>query len=128
LAWYYGFMKKILVADDDPLARGALKRALVDAGFEVTEAADGKEAFEIAKKETPSLAVVDRQMPEMTGQELVEAVRKADWGKSLPIIMLTANEDTSAVNEALKANVSMYFTKSTVSLDEVVEAVKHLAR
>lgn len=121
-------MKKILVVDDDRLARGALKRALEEAQFEIIEAGDGKEALALAEAEKPNLIVADRQMPEMNGQELVEAIRKTDWGKSLPIIMLTGNEDTSAIAEALKANVSMYFTKSTVTLDEVVDAVKHLAR
>ena len=121
-------MKKILVVDDDRLARGALKRALEEAEFEVTEASDGKEAFGLAENDKPNLIIADRQMPEMNGQELVEKIRKTEWGKSLPIIMLTGNEDTSAINEALQANVSMYFTKSTVSLDEVVDAVRHLAR
>lgn len=121
-------MKKILVVDDDPLARGALKRALQDASFEVIEAENGKVALELAEKEAPNLMVADRQMPEMNGQELVEAIRSADWGKSMPIIMLTANEDMNAINQALQANVSMYFTKSTVTLKEVVEAVTHLAR
>lgn len=126
-AWYDDDMKKILVVDDDPLARGALKRALLDGGFEVVEAADGKEGLAAAEKEKPNLIVADRQMPQMTGQELVEAVRATDWGKSLPIIMLTANDDTDAINQALQANVSMYFTKTSVTLDEVVDAVKHLA-
>lgn len=119
-------MKKILIVDDDGLARGALKRALLDAGYETVEGANGKEGLALCESEHPDVLIADRRMPEMDGQEMIQKIRAAEWGKSLPIIMLTADENTAALNEALSANVTVYLAKGSATLDDVVAAVKQL--
>jgi CheY-like chemotaxis protein len=118
-------MKKVLVVDDDRLARGAMKRALLDEGFEILEAEDGKQALEIAKKNKPDVIVTDLQMPHMNGQELIDAVRSESWGVRLPIVMLTAAENNEVINQALESEV-IYFSKGIASIDEVVNAVSEM--
>lgn len=119
-------MKKILIVDDDGLARGALKRALQDAGYETLEAIDGKQGLEMCETDRPDAVIADRRMPEMDGQAMIEAIREAEWGKNLPIIMLTADENTAALNEALTANIAVYLAKGSATLDDVVAAVRQL--
>lgn len=118
-------MKKVLVVDDERIARGALKRALEEAGYETLEAENGKEAFAVAFAERPDLIMTDLRMPEMDGQQLLEEIRAADWGRELPIILLTGVEETEALNKALKSNVTAYLTKST-PLDEVMVSVREV--
>ncbi len=117
-------MKKVLIVDDDGLARGALKRALQEAGYETAEAADGKQGLELCESEKPDIVIADRKMPVMDGQEMVRAIRSADWGRTLPIIMLSADEHPSALNEALEAKVTVYLSKGSATLDDVVAAIK----
>jgi CheY-like chemotaxis protein len=116
-------MKTVLVVDDDRLAKGALQRALEAEGYGTVGVESAKEALEYIKDTQPDVIVTDRQMPEMDGQQLIDQIRELEWGKKVPIIMLTGNEDTEAVNQALESGV-VYFSKNTVSLDEVVTAVK----
>lgn len=119
-------MKKVLIVDDDGLARGALKRALQDGGYATVEAADGVQGFAMCESEHPDVVIADRRMPEMDGQAMIEAIRAEQWGKKLPIIMLTADENTAALNEALTANVAVYLAKGSATLDDVVAAVRQL--
>lgn len=116
-------MKTILVAEDDRLARGALKRGLETAGYGVIEAEDGKQALDACKETQPDLIITDKQMPKMDGEELIEKIRETSWGKKLPIFMLTSSEETSVVNKALENNV-VYFSKSISSIDEVISGVR----
>lgn len=120
-------MKKVLIVDDDGLARGALKRALQDAGYDTVEAADGKQGLSLCESEHPDIVIADRRMPEMDGQEMIQAIRAAQWGKTLPIIVLSADEHTAALNEALTANVTAYLSKGSATLEDVVAAVKQIS-
>lgn len=120
-------MKKVLIVDDDGLARGALKRALQEAGYETVEAADGQEGLALCQSENPDVVIADRRMPVMDGQAMIQAIRSEEWGKKLPIIMLTADENTAALNEALNADVSVYLTKGSATIDDVLTAVRQFS-
>lgn len=120
-------MTKILVVEDDRLARGALKRGLETEGYEVMEAEDGKHALEEINNGQPDLIITDKQMPNIDGHELIEKIRKTDWGKKIPILMLTGSEDTSDVNKALESGVA-YFSKNITSIDEIITHVGGIVR
>lgn len=83
-------VKTVLVAEDNAALRRVIGFALKGCGFEVTAAADGLEAWRAASEKPFDLIVTDQQMPNMTGVELVEHVRKSDVNAKAPVILLTA--------------------------------------
>jgi DNA-binding response OmpR family regulator len=92
--------KKILVVDDDPEILGMLDIRLGKRGYHVISAADGEQALEQARKEKPSLVVLDVMMPRMNGWEVARALRQDPVTHGVKIVMLTAigaqmNEMTS---------------------------------
>jgi CheY-like chemotaxis protein len=82
------FRKRILVADDEPCVRDALKMLLSVDQHTVTEAGDGVEAFDLVMRHPFDLVITDYEMPRMKGNEL--AVKIKSVFPSQPIIMITA--------------------------------------
>ena len=82
--------KTVLVAEDNAALRRVIAFALKGCGFEATTAADGAEAWEIAKDQSFDLIVSDQQMPNMTGLELIEKLRSSATNAKTPVILLTA--------------------------------------
>lgn len=107
-----GMSKTILVVDDDKLIREGLSALLKSAGQSVLEAADGEEGLAVTKKDHPDLIVTDLRMPNMSGQEMIDAIRADDAIKDIPIVILTNDETSSSVNQALQAGVSFYLAKN----------------
>ena len=81
-------MKRILVVDDEEHICELYKVELEDAGYTVSVAQSGKEAFEQVEKSSPDLIVLDIQMPGMSGIEILETLVGRD--KGIPIILNTA--------------------------------------
>lgn len=107
--------KKILIVDDDKLFIESLGAMLRSAGHSVVEAFDGKQGLDFAEEGKPDLIITDVRMPIMDGLEMVEQLRTSDWGKKIPIIILTNDDTTDALNHALESGVTVYLSK--VSLD-----------
>ena len=103
---------KALVVDDSRAMRMILKRVLAANGFEVFEAGDGKQALEqLAVTGVVDLALVDWNMPVMTGYELICEVRARHELDSMAIMMVTTETETSQVQRALDAGANEYVMK-----------------
>lgn len=119
--------KQILIVDDDPNVRRLLRVNLVDAGYQVTEAADGQKAEDILRKgPPPDLVLLDIMMPNVDGWEVCKVIRDSAHGESMRIVMITAKataRDKMIGREILKADA--YVTKP-FDLDELLEIVRRL--
>ena len=82
--------KKILVVDDEAHILHVVSLKLQNAGFEVSTAADGEEALELAEADPPDLIITDFHMPVMNGVELCRALRANEALKDIPAVILTA--------------------------------------
>lgn len=102
---------RILVVDDNELNRELLSEELSDEGFAVITAADGPEALAIVEREEVDLILLDIQMPQMSGLEVLETVRRTHPLGELPIIMATARTASADVVEALGLGATDYVTK-----------------
>lgn len=103
---------KAIVVDDSRATRTILKRALTREGFEVLEAGDGRQALEELEKTGPlDLALVDWNMPIMTGYELIREVRSRAVLNSMAIMMVTTETESSQVQKALEAGANEYVMK-----------------
>lgn len=107
---------RILVVDDEESIREFLDIMLRKEGYEVTCAEDGQKAFDIIKKKTFDMVISDLQMPNMTGIELLRAVR--DQYPDLLFMMITAFGTTETAVEAMKLGAYDYITKP-FKIDEV---------
>ena len=116
--------KQILVADDDAHIRDILRIALAQAGFEVTEVADGKEALREATRSEPDLIVLDIGMPEMDGLEVCRELRKTS---QIPILFLTAQGDEIDRVVGLELGADDYVSKP-FSPREVIARIRAILK
>jgi two-component system, chemotaxis family, chemotaxis protein CheY len=102
-----------LVVDDSRAVRSTLRRMLNDAGFDVVEAGHGLEALDRlrSRDEVPDLALVDWNMPEMDGLDLVRCLRRERRFAELPVMMVTAETDAAQMARALMAGADEYAMK-----------------
>ena len=114
---------RILIADDHPLFRDALKRMLMEqSDFEVVaEAADGREAIELCRRLRPELVLLDVRMPEMDGITATREI-KQEFPRTI-VLILTALEDADHLSEALEAGAAGYVLKYA-SKQEVIAAIR----
>jgi len=108
--------RRVLIADDEKNMRWVLSQALEAEGYEIVEAADGKEALAAVGEQEPDIMVLDHKMPAPDGMEVLRRVRAK--GHRFPIIMLTAHGNVQTAVEAMKAGASEYLTKP-FDLDEL---------
>lgn len=102
-------MKVALVVDDEPLLRRQVGETLLNQGFEeIIEAENGRQAVDIALIRKPLLIVMDVSMPVMDG---VTAAEKIGKRLSVPIVLLTATEDSETIERARDAGVMSYVLK-----------------
>ena len=103
---------KILVVDDFATMRKVIRNLLKQVGYEnIVEAEDGVIALKILKSQKIDLVISDWNMPNMTGLELLKAVRSDEDLKSTPFLMVTAEALQDNVIAAVKAGVSNYIVK-----------------
>ncbi|RUM90947.1 MAG: response regulator [Thermovibrio sp.] len=118
----------ILVVDDMAAMRKILRTLLSQLGFKnIEEAEDGKQALEKLRQNPDKygLIITDWNMPNMTGIELVQAIRSDERLKHLPILMVTAEAKKENVLAAIKAGVNNYIVKpfTAETLKEKIEAI-----
>ena len=106
-------MPRALVVDDSKAVRMILAKTLRDLGYEVQEASNGHQALEIAERERASLqlALVDWNMPQMNGLELVALIRQRPELSSLIVVMVTTETEVGQMTAALEAGANEYVMK-----------------
>ena len=103
----------ILAVDDESLTLQMITDLLEDAGFEVVNAVNGKQAVDIvmAEPERFDALVVDRNMPEMGGLDVLKFLREHDATASIPVILQTAASGPEETREGIEAGAFYYITK-----------------
>jgi two-component system phosphate regulon response regulator PhoB len=101
----------ILVVEDEPAILELLKINLVDAGYEVREAADAETAGALVKEKLPDLVLLDWMLPGQSGLAFAKQLRADPRTKELPVIMVTARADEADRVAGLEAWVDDYVTK-----------------
>ena len=119
---------KILVVDDSPTIRAALKALLERMGHTVAEANDGKEALHIYRQDRPGLVLIDVVMPVMDGYESARHMRETSADEWVPIIFLSSKEADQDLDRAIEAGGDDYLVKpvSFVVLNAKIRALQRI--
>jgi len=118
---------RVLLADDHSIVRRGLRSALEDdPGFQIVgEAANGREAVQLAELLLPDVAIVDIAMPQLNGIDATALIRKAS--PQTRVLMLSVHSDETYILRALTAGARGYLLKDSAE-NEVVAAVRALAQ
>jgi signal transduction histidine kinase/CheY-like chemotaxis protein len=121
-----GAATSVMVVDDEPANRNWLMRILEPAGFEVIEASGGREAIELAKAKPPDLVLLDLMMPDVTGFDVVEALRADPKTSQTPIMILTARHLTETDKRHLNGHVSTILSRGSVGAADLLGLLKQV--
>lgn len=117
-------MKRILIAEDDPVMSKLIEFNLKREGFDVTVCRDGPAVLRAARENCPDLALLDLNLPGMTGLQLSLAFEEDDLLKKVPRMVVTAQGKDAVFDDLYAAGVKKVFTKpfSPSALAEAIRA------
>ena len=117
-------LPRIMLAEDNNDLRSYVKAQLGDS-YSVLEAINGHKAFDLALEEIPDLIITDLMMPEMDGEELLEALRNNPKTQHIPVIMLTARADQESKLNNIGKGADHYLNKP-FEIDELKVRIRSL--
>ena len=118
--------RQVLVVDDERANRDWLTEVLEPAGFGVIPAAGGREAIELARSRQPDLVLLDLMMPEVSGFDVVEALRSEESTSAMPIMILTAKDLTDADKRQLNGRVSTILQRGSTGASDLVGMLRRV--
>ena len=119
-------MATIVCVEDEPAIRGLIAAELADAGYDVVEAGDGKQGLDMILEQSPDLVVSDWKMPEMSGGDLLRALRyDHPETANLPFVFVSAFVDKEYVDTGSKLGAAAHLTKP-VDFDLLLKTVSGL--
>jgi DNA-binding response OmpR family regulator len=116
-------MEKILIVDDDPDLRRALKIRLRANHYDTVQASDGYSAISVAQKEQPNLIILDLGLPAGDGYAVLERLQNSDTLSSIPVIVLTARDPHTDEQKTLRAGATAFFQKPADN-DELLDLIR----
>ena len=117
-------MTKIAIIENDPVINQMYRMKFEADGFEVQIADNGKRGVEMVEGFLPDIILLDLQMPNMDGAEALTEIRSHDWGKNIPVIILTNLGEEEAPKELKTLNIHSYIVKADLTPRQVVARAK----
>jgi DNA-binding response OmpR family regulator len=117
-------MSKIAIIEDDQAISQMYRIKFEAEGFEVETAENGKLGLEMVEKIRPDIILLDLMMPEMPGDQMLQALRATDWGKEVKVIILTNMGEQEAPPLLKELGVQRFIVKAEMTPRQVAEMVK----
>ncbi|MGI9264047.1 MAG: response regulator, partial [Gammaproteobacteria bacterium] len=118
-----GESRPVLLVEDNEAAREIMAKSVTDIGWQVAEAANGREALDKLSQQKPGLILLDLMMPVMDGFEFLVEMRAHDDWRELPVIVLTAKDLTEEDRRRLSGRVEQIIEKGAQSHEQVLASV-----
>lgn len=120
-------MKKIAIIEDEQAIAEMYKIKLENEGFKVQLAQNGQAGLELCAKWRPDMILLDLMMPIMSGPQMLEKLRATDWGKDMPVIIISNLGIERSDVDLDRYKVKAYMVKALYTPREIVaEVMKHL--
>ncbi len=117
--------KNILVVDDSSTNVVLLNAVLAQHGYEVISALNAKEAYRIVNKQKPDLILLDLLMPEISGFDFLEKIKKDQKLKNIPVVIISAVGTKENINQTRRMG-AIHFISKPVNVDELLNTVGKL--
>lgn len=117
-------MTKIAIIEDDAVISQMYRMKFEADGFDVQLANNGKRGVALVEAFLPDIILLDLQMPEMDGTEALEIIRKHEWGKNIPVIILTNLGEEESPKHIRALGIHSYIVKANLTPRQVVGRVK----
>ena len=117
-------MTKIAIIEDDPTINQMYRMKFEADGFDVQIADNGQRGVALAEAFKPDIILLDLQMPHMNGEEALTEIRSHDWGKNIPVIILTNLGEEEAPKALKSLGIHSYIVKAELTPRQVVGRVK----
>lgn len=117
-------MPKIAIIEDDQAISQMYRIKFEAEQFEVETAENGILGLQLIEKMRPDMVLLDLMMPEMNGDEMLVKLRASDWGKEIPVIILTNMGEQEAPESLKNMGVKRFIVKADMTPRQVAEMVK----
>lgn len=117
-------MAKVAIIEDDQAIAQMYRFKFEGEGYTVETAENGKLGLELVQKMKPDVILLDLMMPEMTGDEMLDRLRKTAWGKNIKVIILTNMGENEVPDRVTALGVSGVILKADMTPRQVAEYVK----
>ncbi|MFZ1360785.1 MAG: response regulator [Candidatus Saccharimonadales bacterium] len=117
-------MTKIAIIEDDSVISQMYRMKFEADGFDVQVANNGKIGIELVETFQPDIILMDLQMPEMNGEQALQYIRSEDWGKHIPVIILTNLGIEESPKNLKDLNIHSYIVKAELTPSQVAARVK----
>lgn len=115
---------KIAIIEDDAIIAQMYRMKFEAEGYDVQTAENGKLGVALCEQFRPDMILLDLKMPVMSGEEALKKIRSSDWGKMIPVIILTNLGEEEAPNNLQKLGIHSYIVKAELTPRQVTERVK----
>lgn len=115
---------KIAIIEDDVAIVQMYRMKFEAENYEVSTANDGKSGLELIEKFQPKIILLDLMMPVMGGADMLEKLRKEEWGKNMKVIVLTNVGESEAPQKLKQLNISGFIVKAEMTPKQVADQVK----
>jgi DNA-binding response OmpR family regulator len=115
---------KLAIIEDDPAISQMYRMKFETEGYKVETAENGKIGLDMIEKMKPDMVLLDLMMPEMNGDEMLEIMRATEWGKDVPVIVLTNMGEQEIPEKIEKLGINAFILKAEMTPKQVEELVK----
>jgi len=124
MVYFVVTMTKIAIIEDDPVISQMYRMKFEAEDFDVQLANDGKKGVALVEEFSPDIILMDLQMPEMDGAAALKEIRSHDWGKTVPVIILTNLGEEESPKEIRSLGIHSYIVKANLTPRQVVARVR----
>lgn len=122
----FGKSQRIVIVEDNPSLSDIYKTRLDALGYTCFVAYDGLMALQVIQKELPDLVLLDLMVPKIAGDQILETMRHSDWGKNIPVFVISNLNEADAPAGLRELGIEGYAVKANLSndqLDQLVDSI-----
>lgn len=113
-------MKKVLLIEDDPFIRDITSIKLTEHSYSVVIAHNGESVIDQMKNDTPDVVILDLDLPDISGLEVMKLIKADVKLKEIPIIIFSNNDNPSVKEKAEELGIAGFFIKAATSFDDLL--------